>query len=114
MQVTISARHGHLSTGSQERIEEKVRKLQRFYDRITSIQVTVDLKNEDSPEVEVRVTAEQHPDFVATDQGAGVATALDLVIPKLESQLRKHKDKVTGHRSPGIKHLPQEEDEPSE
>lgn len=114
MQVTISARHGHLSATSQERIQEKVEKLRRFYDRITSIAVTVDLENESSPHVEVRVTAERHDDFVAADNGSQVSAALDKVIHKLEQQLRKHKEKLTGHRSPGVKRLPTDQEDPVE
>lgn len=106
VQVTISARHGHLSTTTQERIEEKVEKLRRFYDRVTSIAVTVDLENEDSPHVEVRVMVEHHDDFLAADNGPQVSTALDSVVHKLETQLRKYKEKLTGHRSTGLKHLP--------
>ena len=86
-------------------------KLRRFYDRITSIAVTVDLENEDSPHVEVRVTAEHHDDFVAADNGGQVSAALDSVIHKLETQLRKYKEKLTGHRSPGLKHLPTDREE---
>ncbi len=112
MQVTISARHGHLSAASQERIEEKVEKLRRFFDRISSIVVTIDLENEDSPHVEVRVTAEHHQgDFMASDNSSSVSSALDSVIHKIEPQLRKHKEKLTGHRSPGLKHMPQDSED---
>ena len=42
MQTNISARHGHLSTSTQERIAEKVEKLSRYFDRLMAIQVTVE------------------------------------------------------------------------
>ena len=114
MQVTISARHGHLSSATQERITEKVEKLRRFNDRVTSIAVTVNLEHEESPHVEVRVTAEHHEDFVAADTSSGVSAALDSVIDKIENQLRKHKDKLTGHRSPGIKRMATDHDSGAE
>ena len=38
MQTNISARHGHLSSSTQERITEKVEKLNRYFDRLTAIQ----------------------------------------------------------------------------
>jgi ribosome-associated translation inhibitor RaiA len=55
VQVNISARHGHLSAGTQEKITDKVEKLRRLFDRVTAIQVTVDLEHEESPSVEVQV-----------------------------------------------------------
>ena len=105
MQVNISARHGHLSAGTQERIEEKVSKLQRYYDRVTAVQVTVDLNHRDTPNVELRVSAEHSEDFIAADSSSNVLAALDSVLHKVERQLRKHKDKLTGHRVAGHKHI---------
>ncbi len=112
MHVTISARHGHLSAASQQRIEEKVEKLRRFFDRISSIAVTIDLEDENAPHVEVRVSAEHHPgDFLASDSSSSVSAALDSVIHKIGPQRRKHKEKLTGHRSPGLKHMPTDQED---
>jgi putative sigma-54 modulation protein len=106
VQVNISVRHGHLSAGTQEKITEKVEKIRRLFDRVTSIQVTVDLEHEESPSVEVQVTAEHSPDFVATETAGNVFAALDGTIHKIEQQLRKHKEKkITGHRVPGRKQM---------
>jgi putative sigma-54 modulation protein len=89
VQVIVSARHGQLSAATQEKVTEKVEKLRRFFDRITRIEVTVNLDNRESPSVEVCVSAEH-----------------DSVIHKLEQQLRKHKEKIQdGHRKPGRKQL---------
>lgn len=105
MQVIVSARHGQLSAATQERVTEKVEKLQRFFDRITRIQVTVNLEHREAPHVEVCVSAEHTSDFVASDTGE-LSAALDSVIHKLEQQLRKHKEKIQdGHRKPGRKQL---------
>jgi hypothetical protein len=65
VQVNISARHGELSATTQEKISEKVRKLPKFFDRLTAIHVTVDLAHKEKPNVELRVTAEHAEDFVA-------------------------------------------------
>lgn len=97
MQVTISARHGDLAPATQELLEQKARKLTRFFDRITAIQVTVDLKSEAAPEVEIVVSAEEVADFVAKDTGNNALTAVESVVQKLEQQLRKHKEKITNH-----------------
>ena len=65
MQTTISARHGHLSQASQEKITEKVEVVRKFFDRLTAIGVTVDLEHRERPSVELRVRAEHHDEFVA-------------------------------------------------
>jgi len=105
VQINISARHGHLSPGTQEKITEKVEKLKRFNERMTAIQVTVDLEHRDSPNVEIRVTAERSEECVATADGDNAIAALDVALHRVEAQLRKHREKQIGHRLPGHKHL---------
>ena len=83
MQIKISARHGHISEATQQFIREKAEKLLRFFERLTSIEVTVDLKS-DTKLVEILVSAEHKHDFVARD--------------KLEGQLRRYKEKVQDRR----------------
>ena len=106
MQINISARHGDLSAATQEKISEKVKKLTRFFDRMTAIYVTVDLEHRETPSVEVRVSAELSDGFIATVSSSSVVAALDGAVRKIEQQLKKHKEKLklTGRRSPGLKH----------
>ena len=58
MQVKISARHGHLSEATQEFIRDKAEKLLHYFGRLTMIQVTVDLKNEQQKTVEFKPDGE--------------------------------------------------------
>ncbi len=104
MQIAVSARHGHLHPDTQARIREKVEKLRKYFDRLTAIQITVNLENREMPDVEVCVSAERTNDFVATATGELMA-ALDSALHKIEQQLRRHKDKVTGHRATSAKRL---------
>ena len=96
MEVSISARHGHLHEDSRQYIEKKLPKLRHLFDRLTSIQVTVDFtKNE--PEVELLVSAEHKHDFVARERHASVPAAFDNAIAKMEGQIRKYKERVQNH-----------------
>ena len=97
MQIKISARHGHLSEPTQQFIREKAEKLLRFFDRLTSIDVTVDLKS-DTKQVEFLVSAEHKHDFVAREKNDDILAAVDLVVDKLEGQLRRYKEKVQDRR----------------
>jgi putative sigma-54 modulation protein len=101
VQVQISTRHGHLSEASQARITAKAEKLLRIFDRLTAIEIVVDLTDSEAPRVDGKVSAEHKHDFVAHDQSDELMTSLDTVLHRLEQQLRKYKEKVMErHRSP--------------
>jgi putative sigma-54 modulation protein len=97
VQIKISARHGHLGEATQRFIREKTQKLLRYFDRLTSIEVTVELKN-DLKSVELNVSAEHKHDFVARESNSDVLAAVDLAVDKLEGQLRRYKEKVQDRR----------------
>lgn len=94
MQIKISARHGTISDETQAKITAKVEKLGRLFERLTSIEITVDLEHRDAPEVDLRVSAEHKHDFVATVQAGELLAAIDTAIHKVEQQLRKYKQKI--------------------
>ena len=96
MQINIATRHGHLSQASQEKIADKVQKLSRLFERLTAANVIVNVEHPEKPEVEIRVSAELHDDFVAADSASALMAAVDGTVHKLEQQLRKHKDKLKG------------------
>ena len=97
MQIKISARHGHLSDETKTHINDKAGKLLHYFPRIMMIEVLVDLQD-DNKFVEFLVSAEHKHDFVASDRHKDLLTAVDLVLTKLESQVRKYKEKVQDHR----------------
>lgn len=105
MQINVSARHGHLSDATRQKLLAKLEKLPRLFERLTSIELTVDLEhNDEAHEVELRVSAEHKHDFVATERAAELMAAVDGAVHKLEQQLRKYKEKVQEHhRGPGLK-----------
>jgi len=109
VQINISARHGDVSSDTHDRISEKARKLPRYFDRLTAVNVTVDLEHKDEIDVEIRASAEHTDDFVATATGGNIIAAFDSASQKLEKQLRRYKDKRTGHRQTSVKHLEPEE-----
>jgi putative sigma-54 modulation protein len=89
VQIKISTRHGHLSEASQAKLQAKLEKLLHFFERLTAIELTVDLENNARPLVELRVSAEHKHDFMATEQTDELSAAVDAVIQKMEQQLRK-------------------------
>jgi len=115
VQINISTRHGHVSEKTQARIEEKLDKLSRFFDRLSAIVLTIDLEHRETPSVDLKVSV-KHREFVATSQADELMASVDQVVDKMEQQLRKHKEKVqsrhrnTGHRQKGTSSQPGETD----
>jgi putative sigma-54 modulation protein len=121
--VKISVRHGHLSDTVLNIIRDKAERLLHYFERLTLIEVTVDLKDRgdgrpledrkiDEDEragagerallhrcrVEFVVQAEHKHDFVAHTCHPDVIAAVDLTLDKLEGQLRRYKEKIQDHR----------------
>ena len=97
MQVKISVRHGHLSDPVQQIIRDKAEKLLHFFERLTMIEVTVDLKDSQAW-VEFLVKSEHKHDFVAHETHPDLLAAVDLALGKLEMQVRRHKEKIQDRR----------------
>lgn len=98
MQINVSARHGHLSPASQSKISAKVSRLQRYFDRLTALDVTVDLEHPELPAVEIIAKAEHFHDMVSHESSPQLWRSVDGAVQKLEQQLRKHKEKVRDHK----------------
>ena len=94
MQINISTRHGDISDATKEKIVQKVEKLKRFFDRLTSIDVTVNLDKASEPSIEITVRSEKRDDFVASYQSDDMFGSVDQVVSKLEQQIKKHKEKL--------------------
>jgi putative sigma-54 modulation protein len=85
-----------LTEEHQTHIRDKAGKLLHFFPRIMQIEVVVDVKDEEKC-VEFLVSAEHKHDFVASERNKDLLTAVDLVLAKLEGQVRKYKEKVQDH-----------------
>lgn len=100
MQVKVSARHGHLGDDIQTQLREKGEKLLHFFNRLTMIEVTVDLHQErdGKRKVEIQATAEHDREFVARDEDEDVMTAFNRALAHVKQQIAHHKEKIQDHR----------------
>ncbi len=98
--VTVSARHGHLNEVTQKLFHEKAEKLLHYFDRLTSIVVTVDLHRDRDNKlgVEIIAHAEHKHEFVATDRDVEIEVAFQLAKDHIKQQLRHYKEKLQDHR----------------
>jgi putative sigma-54 modulation protein len=99
MQIVVTARHGHLSTEHQSQIEAKVGKLLHYFNRVESINVTINLEHQHGlKDVEIQLNAEHKHDFVAKDSDTDIFVGLDKALSKMEHQIRRYKEKIQDHR----------------
>lgn len=104
MQVIVTMRHGHVMEETKERLARQAEKLTRIYDRLTSIELVVDLHDASHPKVDLLVSAEHKHDFVAHEESDVLLTAVEKVVHKMERQIRKYKEKtIDQHRDPDAK-----------
>ena len=97
MQISISSRHGSLTREMGDYLHKKASKLLKIFDRIESIDATVEFGS-DQTQVDILVNAEHKHDLVASDQAVNFFAAADQAVHKMEGQLRRYKEKIQEHR----------------
>ncbi len=100
--IEFKGRHDHISERMQEHAAKKLDKLGRYNDRIARIEVVADHAHE-SPEVELIVHMRRGKPLIAKDQGKTFAATIDLLVAKMEKQLKKAKEILKDHKIPGGK-----------
>ncbi|MCH9756217.1 MAG: ribosome-associated translation inhibitor RaiA [Gammaproteobacteria bacterium] len=96
MQINFTGHQVEITDALQAFTEEKLSKLSRHFDRITSINVTFNVqKLRQMVDITVLIPkSELH----AHSEAESMYTAIDEVIGKLDRQLIKHKEKMDDHR----------------
>jgi putative sigma-54 modulation protein len=92
MNITTTARHYDLAPALKDYAEGKVQNLKRYFDRIVTANLIFSLeKYRHRVEITVHVNGR---DFVSAEESDDMYTSVDRSVDKLESQLRRHKDKI--------------------
>ncbi len=99
MQITVSGRHMAITDALRAYCEEKASHLLRFFDRIRTIEVILDGQT-GSHKAEMIVHTDRAQPFVASEQNEDLHAAVDLLIDKLEAQLRRHKERIRNRKHP--------------
>lgn len=91
MQVTISGHHIDLTTSLRDFVNNKLEKLERHFDHITSINVVLSIeKQRQMADATIHIAG---ADVVANASHEDMYAAIDLLTDKLDRQLIKHKEK---------------------
>ncbi len=97
MKITIQAIHFRASQRLQNHIQQKISKLDQFFDRIIEGEVTLKVHNEmkgANKYVEVQVNVPGQV-LVASNHAHSFEAAVDTVTEKLRKQLRTYKGKMS-------------------
>jgi putative sigma-54 modulation protein len=99
MDVKISGRHMTVSDEIKTYCQEKAGRLERFYDRIHMVEMVLDgADGQHSAEIIVHVDG-THP-FVASEHHEDMHAAIDVLMDKIERQIRRHKEKLRNRKHP--------------
>lgn len=98
MQIELSGQNIEITQALRAYVTEKLERLERRLDNLTSARVVLRLeKVQHIAEATIGIagrTNDLHADAVSEDMYA----AIDLLIDKLDRQVRRYKDKITDHR----------------
>lgn len=93
MKTEITSRHFDMSQDLKGRVEERLERLQRYFDRILDARVVVSLEK-NRYNAEATIFANGTP-LVSHALGESDKVALEQVLDKLEVQVRRYKDRLT-------------------
>ena len=92
MQITITGHQLEVTEALREYINNKFAKLERHFDKITSIRVTLSVEK-----VKQKIDATlliAGGEIIANAEHEDMYAAIDLLVDKLDRQLIKHKEKL--------------------
>lgn len=91
MQLNISGHHVELTTSLKDYVTNKLDKLERHFDHISNVQVTLSVeKLRQKAEATLHISG---ADIHATAEQQDMYAAIDMLIDKLDRQILKHKEK---------------------
>lgn len=95
MQVSLSGRHVEVTPALRTYVEEKLQRLERHYDNLIDIHVVVSVEK-----LRQHVEATVHyagGTVFAEQEHEDMYAAIDLMVDKLDTQIRRQKERRTDH-----------------
>ncbi len=89
--IEFKGRHDHITERMQAHAAKKLSRLARYGDRLTRIEIVADHVHK-NPEVELIAHQKRGAPLVAKDRGTSFGATIDLLVDKMEAQLRKLKE----------------------
>ena len=101
MEIQITSRHMKASQSLQDTITDELKKLDKFFDKITSCHVILDSEHVEKV-AEITMSTFGHQ-VVASAKAENIGKAFDDALAKVERQLKKLNAKVKSHKTSPVK-----------
>ena len=95
--IVVTGRDDQISSRSKQHTEEKLTKLEKYFDGIGKIEAVLGHSGADA-EVELVISVGHGKTVVCRSQARELYTAVDMVLDKAETQLTRHKERLKSHR----------------
>lgn len=96
MQINISGHHVDLTPSLRDYVSNKMERLERHFDHITTTQVTLSVeKLRQKAEATIHISG---ADIFAQSESADMYASIDSLVDKLDRQILKHKGKQESRR----------------
>ena len=100
MQLSVTGHHVEITDSLRDYVEEKIERIERHFDQVTNAHVVLSVeKVRHKAEATLHLTG---GNVFADSESNDMYAAIDSLADKLDSQVRKRKEKITDHhRSEG-------------
>lgn len=96
MQLNLTGHHVDITDALRDYVTTKLERLERHFDHVTNVHVILSVeKMRQKAEATINMKGNN---IFAECEDENMYAAIDALIDKLDSQVRKHKEKVTDHR----------------
>ncbi len=96
MQLNISGHHLDITEAIKQHSTEKFSKIKHHFDHVININMILEVeKGVQKAEATIHVSG---ADLFAKAQSSDMYSSIDQMVNKLDSQIRKHKEKLNDHR----------------
>jgi putative sigma-54 modulation protein len=100
LQIEVTCRHGHVDEDTKAYADKKAQRLLKYYDKIQSIRVLLDVGAAVSG-CEMIVSLEHMHDLIGRAEGPDLRAMIDETTDHMERQLTEHKDRTRHHKGRG-------------
>lgn len=100
MDTLITGRHVEITDAIRNHAEEKISKLDRYYDKLAKVEAVVTKPDARLFEVELIAHIDGTDHMVATASHEDLYHGFDAAVNKMERQLTDHKEKLRNRKHP--------------
>ncbi len=96
--IVVTGRDGQVTSRNREHAEDKITKLERYFDGINRIEAILSHSG-DVAKAELVITVPRGRPIVCHSEAKDLYAAIDLVVDKAEIQLTKFKERLKDHKA---------------